>query len=164
MPSRPNQTPRPPQPPQFASYKVAFLSSPLLPLIERADRLFLLEGALAAICRYSFLVDAVRSNTFDRKRDSVGVSHDTQGIGKDAGENVTPGLRLPPVQEIRPFSSGVELHLKAGRTPFDVNFVYVKTGKPFRAALKYRTELYLKTGQCHQRSRSVALVACKKGI
>ena len=29
------------------------------------------------------------------------------GIGKDAGENLTPGLRLPPVQETRPFSSGL---------------------------------------------------------
>jgi hypothetical protein len=36
---------------------------------------------------------------------------------------------------------GVELHLKAGRTLIDVNFVYLKTGKPFRAALKYRTDL-----------------------
>jgi hypothetical protein len=41
----------------------------------------------------------------------------------------------------------VELHLKAGRTPFDVNFVYLKTGKRFRVVLKYRTDLYLKTGQ-----------------
>jgi hypothetical protein len=41
----------------------------------------------------------------------------------------------------------VELYLKAGRTPFDVNSVYLKTGKPFRAALKYRTDLYLITGQ-----------------
>jgi hypothetical protein len=38
---------------------------------------------------------------------------------------------------------GVELYLKAGRTPFDVKFVHLKTGKPFRAALKYRTDLYL---------------------
>ena len=62
------------------------------------------------------------------------------GIGKDAGENLTPGLRLPPVQETRPFSSGVELHLKAGRTPFDGNSVYLKTGQRFRVALKYRTD------------------------
>jgi hypothetical protein len=41
----------------------------------------------------------------------------------------------------------VELDLKVGRTPFDVNLVYLKTGKPFRAALKYRTDLYLITGQ-----------------
>ena len=30
----------------------------------------------------------------------------------------------------------VELHLGARRSPFDVNSVYLKTGKPFRAALK----------------------------
>jgi hypothetical protein len=34
----------------------------------------------------------------------------------------------------------VELHLNAGRSPFDVNSVYLKTGKPFRAALKSRTD------------------------
>ncbi len=41
----------------------------------------------------------------------------------------------------------VELYLKAGRTPFDVSSVYLKTGKRFRVVLKYRTDLYLKTGQ-----------------
>jgi hypothetical protein len=34
----------------------------------------------------------------------------------------------------------VELYLKAGRTPFDVNSVYLKTGKRFRVALKYLTD------------------------
>jgi hypothetical protein len=34
----------------------------------------------------------------------------------------------------------VELHLQAGRTPFDVNSVYFKTGKRFRVVLKYRTD------------------------
>jgi hypothetical protein len=38
--------------------------------------------------------------------------------------------------------AAVELNLKAGRTTFDVNSVSLKTGKPFRAALKYRTDLY----------------------
>jgi hypothetical protein len=41
----------------------------------------------------------------------------------------------------------VELHLKGGRPPFDVNSVYLKTGKRFRVVLKYRTDLYLITGQ-----------------
>jgi hypothetical protein len=47
--------------------------------------------------------------------------------------------------------SVVELYLKAGRSPLDVNSVYSKTGKPFRAALKprrivlnNRTSLHLK--------------------
>jgi hypothetical protein len=34
----------------------------------------------------------------------------------------------------------VELHLKTGRTPFDVNSVYLKAGQRFRVALKYRTD------------------------
>jgi len=33
---------------------------------------------------------------------------------------------------------GVELYLKAGRTPFDVNSVFLKTGKPFHSATRRR--------------------------
>jgi hypothetical protein len=40
-------------------------------------------------------------------------------------------------------------HLKAGRTPFDVNFVYLKTGKRFRVALNNRTGLYLISAARH---------------
>jgi hypothetical protein len=51
------------------------------------------------------------------------------------------------VEPYQPKVTAVELYLKAGRTPFDGTSVYLKTGKPFRAALKYRTDLYLMTGQ-----------------
>jgi hypothetical protein len=69
-------------------------------------------------------------------------------LGFLAGRSIHLASRVasvytPPVLESAP----VELYLKAGRTPFDVNSVYLKTGKPFRAALKYRTDLYLITGQ-----------------
>src|SRR5580704_3754502 len=64
-----------------------------------------------------------------------GLSHDDHA-GVHAGASA--GTMLPP-DEI-----DVELHLKAGRPPFDVNSVYLKIGKRFRVVLKYRTDLYLK--------------------
>jgi hypothetical protein len=60
------------------------------------------------------------------------------------------GFVLTTLVARRPFSFGpqpaelgeaaVELHLKTGRTPFDVNSVYLKTGQRFRVALKDRTD------------------------
>src|SRR5580704_18742312 len=58
-------------------------------------------------------------------------------------------------------ASTVELHLKTGRTPFDVNSVYLKTGQRFRVALKNRTGFYLKTGQCRHAPEALHLLHCR---
>ena len=57
--------------------------------------------------------------------------------------------------------SVVELHLKTGRTPFDVNSVSLKTGQRFRVALKNRTGFYLKTGQCRHDPEALHLLHCR---
>jgi hypothetical protein len=72
----------------------------------------------------------------------------SQVVGGDRrGEQPRIHGTLGWCQSVQFITHYVELHLKTGRTPFDVNSVYLKTGKPFRAALKYWTDLYLITGQ-----------------